>query len=81
MPAGLGGTDDLEFATAPGSVKLALYGRRAAARDAGVSPEGTGSHRLTISGDAGLFTDPDGFAWQTASPAPDAAAHLHHSGT
>jgi hypothetical protein len=40
--------------------------RRAAAKDAGVSPEGTGSHRLTIGSDAGPFTDPDGFAWQAA---------------
>jgi catechol 2,3-dioxygenase-like lactoylglutathione lyase family enzyme len=32
--------------------------------DAGVSPEGTGSHRLTIGSDAGPFTDPDGFAWE-----------------
>ena len=70
----------VEFATAPGSVKLALYGRRAAAKDAGVSPEGTGSHRLMISGDTGPFTDPDGFAWEAASLEPDAAAQLHHSG-
>jgi predicted lactoylglutathione lyase len=57
----------VEFATSPGPVKLALYGRRAAAKDAGVSPEGTGSHRLMIGGDAGPFTDPDGFAWEAAS--------------
>ena len=56
-----------EFATASSPVKLALYGRRALAKDAGVSPEGTGSHRLMISGDAGPFTDPDGFAWETGS--------------
>ena len=35
-----------------------------AALDAGVSPEGTGSHRLTMGSDAGPFTDPDGFAWE-----------------
>jgi predicted lactoylglutathione lyase len=57
----------VEFATSPGPVKLALYGRRAAAKDAGVSPEGTGSHRLMIGGDVGPFTDPDGFAWEAAS--------------
>jgi predicted lactoylglutathione lyase len=57
----------VEFATASSPVKLALYGRRALAKDAGVSPEGTGSHRLMIGGDAGPFTDPDGFAWDTAS--------------
>jgi predicted lactoylglutathione lyase len=55
-----------EFAAPSSSVKLALYGRRALAKDAGVSPEGTGSHRLVIDGDAGAFTDPDGFAWETA---------------
>jgi len=54
----------VEFATPSGPVKLALYGRRAAAKDAGVFPEGTGSHRLTIGSDAGPFTDPDGFAWE-----------------
>ena len=32
-----------------------------------------------ISGDAGPFTDPDGFAWEAASLEPDAAAQLHHS--
>jgi hypothetical protein len=46
----------------------ALYGRRAAAKDAGVSPEGTGSHRLMVGSDAGPFTDPDGFAWEEAAP-------------
>jgi predicted lactoylglutathione lyase len=50
-----------------GGVTLALYGRRALAKDAGVSPEGTGSHRIVIGGDAGSFTDPDGFAWEPAS--------------
>ena len=57
----------VEFATSPGPVKLALYGRRAAAKDAGVSPDGTGSHRLMIGSDAGPFTDPDGFAWEAAA--------------
>jgi hypothetical protein len=51
-----------EFATQP--VKLALYGRRALAKDAGVSPDGSGSHRIVIASDAGPFTDPDGFAWE-----------------
>jgi hypothetical protein len=51
----------------PGSqVKLALYGRRALAKDAGVSPDGTGSHRIVIGSDAGPFTDPDGFSWEAA---------------
>ncbi|TQM01040.1 hypothetical protein FB559_6783 [Actinoallomurus bryophytorum] len=57
----------VEFDTASSPVSLALYGRRALAKDAGVPAEGTGSHRLTIGGDAGSFTDPDGFAWETAS--------------
>jgi predicted lactoylglutathione lyase len=53
----------VEFATASGPIKLALYGRKAAAKDAGVPAEGSGSHRLAIGSDAGPFTDPDGFAW------------------
>jgi predicted lactoylglutathione lyase len=51
----------VEFATT--NVKLALYGRRALAKDAGVSPDGTGSHRIVIGSNTGPFTDPDGFAW------------------
>src|SRR5262249_15131541 len=54
----------VEFATPSSPVKLALYGRRALAKDACVSPEGTGSHRLVIGSDAGPFTDPDGFPWE-----------------
>ena len=57
----------VQFATA--DVKLALYGRRALAKDAGVSPDGTGSHRIAIGSDAGPFTDPDGFAWKPAGGA------------
>ncbi len=56
----------VEFATPSSTVKFALYGRRALAKDAGVSPDGTGSHRLMIGSDAGAFTDPDGFAWEAA---------------
>jgi predicted lactoylglutathione lyase len=56
----------VEFATASSAIKLALYGRRALAKDAGVPPEGTGSRRLTIAGDAVSFTDPDGFVWEEA---------------
>jgi uncharacterized glyoxalase superfamily protein PhnB len=63
----------VEFATGSSAVKLALYGRRAAAKDAGVSAEGTGSHRLTIGSDAGQFSDPDGFAWETVE---EPAGHL-----
>lgn len=57
------GSRYVEFTTPASSVKLALYGRRAAAKDAGVSPDGTGAHRIVIGSDAGSFTDPDGFAW------------------
>ncbi|MCQ4118613.1 glyoxalase [Rhodococcus tibetensis] len=53
-----------EFATGP-NVKLALYGRRALAKDAGLSPEGTAAHQIIIGSDAGFFTDPDGFRWET----------------
>lgn len=53
----------VEFASPDGSVKLALYGRRAAAKDAGVPVEGSGSHRIVIGGKTGSFTDPDGFVW------------------
>lgn len=56
----------VEFATPSSPVKFALYGRRALAKDAGVSPDGTGSHRLIVGSDAGPFTDPDGFAWEAA---------------
>jgi predicted lactoylglutathione lyase len=54
----------VEFDTT--NVKLALYGRRALAKDAGVSPDGSGSHRIVIGGDAGAFIDPDGFEWEPA---------------
>lgn len=54
----------VEFETPGSPVKLALYSRRAAAKDAGIEPEGTGSHRIIIDSDAGPFTDPDGFVWR-----------------
>lgn len=56
----------VEFDTGSGPIKLALYKRRALAKDAGVPAEGTGSHRLTIGGSE-TFTDPDGFAWSPAT--------------
>jgi predicted lactoylglutathione lyase len=46
-------------------IKLALYPRRALAKDAGVAEEGSGSHRIVIGSDVGRFTDPDGFEWET----------------
>ena len=60
------GSKYVEFESTAGNVKLALYGRRALAKDAGVAPEGSGSHRLTICSDAGSFVDPDGFEWEPA---------------
>jgi hypothetical protein len=54
----------VEFATT--GIKLALYKRRALAKDAGVSLDGTGSHRIAIVSEAGPFTDPNGFPWEAA---------------
>ncbi|WP_331762033.1 glyoxalase [Streptomyces sp. NBC_01546] len=57
-----------EFATGQSSpVKLALYKRRALAKDLGVPADGTGSHRIVLGSTADTFTDPDGFAWETAA--------------
>jgi uncharacterized glyoxalase superfamily protein PhnB len=53
----------VEFDTPSSAVTLALYPRRALAKDAGVAQEGTGSHRIVLGG-AGTFTDPDGFVWE-----------------
>ena len=65
------GSKYVEFDLPTSAVKLSLYGRRAAAKNAGVSPEGTGSHRIVIGSDTAPFTDPDGFAWETALTEPD----------
>lgn len=54
----------VQFDTGSSPVGFGLYGRAALAKDAGVAPEGSGSHRLVIGGDVGAFTDPDGFAWE-----------------
>lgn len=61
------GSKYVEFATTGSPIKLALYSRRAAAKDAGVEQDGTGSHRIAIGVNAGPFTDPDGFVWEAAS--------------
>ncbi|MEW2584894.1 glyoxalase [Streptomyces virginiae] len=45
-------------------VKLALYKRRALAKDLGVPADGAGSHRVVLGGTPGSFTDPDGFTWE-----------------
>ena len=67
----------VEFAST-GPVTLALYSRRAAAKDAGLAPDGSGSHRLVIGSDATAFTDPDGFGWETAAIASAGAQLAHH---
>ncbi|MEU6772210.1 glyoxalase [Streptomyces sp. NPDC046759] len=63
----------VEFATDPGHVKLALYKRRALAKDVGVSAEGTGSHRLVLCGGAGPCSDLDGFVWEASASASASA--------
>jgi predicted lactoylglutathione lyase len=55
----------VQFGSPSSPVTLALYGRRALAKTAGVSPDGTGSHRIAINSAAGDFTDPDGFTWES----------------
>lgn len=57
----------VEFATEPDTVKLALYGRRALAKDAGVGEDGPGSHGIVIGSGLPGFTDPDGFTWETTA--------------
>ncbi|KDN19282.1 VOC family protein [Amycolatopsis rifamycinica] len=59
----------VEFESGDNSVKLALYRRKALAKQAGVAPEGSGSHRIAVGGAASAFTDPDGFAWETTAAA------------
>ncbi len=54
----------VEFDSGPSSLKLALYGRRALAKDAGVPVDGSGSHRIVLGDGAASFTDPDGFPWE-----------------
>lgn len=59
------GSKYVQFDGNGGAVKLALYGRRALAKDAGVEPAGSGAHRLAIlTGDTAPSTDPDGFTWE-----------------
>ncbi len=61
------GRSYVQFDTSASPVSLGLYRRRALAKDAGVPPEGSGSHRLTVVGDIGPCTDPDGFAWEAVT--------------
>lgn len=55
----------VEFGTGAGAVKLSLYKRRGLAKVAGVPADGSGSHRLVLSGAGRPFSDPDGFVWET----------------
>jgi uncharacterized glyoxalase superfamily protein PhnB len=57
----------VDFASGGSKIQLGLYRRRALAKDAGVSPDGTGSHRIAVGTATGPFTDPDGFTWETTS--------------
>ncbi|NEW40799.1 glyoxalase [Nocardia cyriacigeorgica] len=67
------GSKYVEFDAPASSVKLALYGRKAAAKDAGVPADGAGSHRITFGADIEPCTDPDGFVWEAApDPSPSA---------
>lgn len=52
----------VELVSAP--VKLALYPRKANAKDAGVDPAGSGGHRLVVTTAVGSFADPDGYVWE-----------------
>jgi predicted lactoylglutathione lyase len=57
----------VEFNAPAGAIKLALYpGREGLAKDAGVSPAGDGRHGVAVNGNAGQFSDPDGFNWEAA---------------
>lgn len=57
---------DLGFRQRGASPRRDDLGRVALAKHAGVSPDGSGSHRLMIGTDVGAFADPDGFAWEAA---------------
>lgn len=57
----------VDFAMESSPIGLGLYKRRALAKDAGVAPEGSGSHGLLINSGAESFTDPDGFSWAPAA--------------
>jgi hypothetical protein len=52
----------VEFALPGSPIGFGLNPRRLLAKNAGVAPEGDGSHRLAIAGAA--FIDPDGFVWE-----------------
>lgn len=55
----------VEFDLSSSGIELALLGRGALAKDAGVPPDGSGSHRIVVRSDIGSFSDPDGFTWES----------------
>ena len=55
----------VDFAMPSSPIGLGLYRRGALAKSAGVSPDGSGSHRIVVNGDEAL-TDPDAFVWEAA---------------
>lgn len=61
------GSKYVEFEAPQSCIKLALYTRRAAAKDVGIDAEGTGSHRFAVNSEAGPFADPDGFVWEATA--------------
>jgi catechol 2,3-dioxygenase-like lactoylglutathione lyase family enzyme len=69
----------VQFAPASSGITLGLYRRGALAKDAGVSPDGTGSHRVVIGSDGGPFGDPDGFVWEAASAGAGWAGQLRRT--
>lgn len=48
-------------------IQVTLNKRDALAKVAGVPTDGSGSHRVAISSDAGAFTDPEGFIWEPSA--------------
>lgn len=56
----------VDFTMDSSPIGFGLYKRAALAKDGGVAPEGSGSHRIAVHSDLGAFTDPDGFDWEPA---------------
>ena len=66
IPVGKSFGSYVDFKTGEDSIGLGLYKRAALAKSVGISPDGSGSHRLVIEGSLGDVTDPDGFTWTSA---------------
>ncbi|MFC9435399.1 glyoxalase [Nocardia sp. NPDC057030] len=56
-----------EFENQGSPVTLALYPRKAAAKEAGVDLDGSGSHGIVMDSGIGSFTDPDGYLWEATA--------------